>query len=139
MKSTIKIDYERGFDNSPVIKITTPRTKEISEDIRDKLIQDFLHSPMRSERNYLFELGTYGNLNEMPFDACTISPVKYENVMYKLRHIVLNRLVSESDVQLFNSKLSEPNDAYKKVHEFFDWVDQLEKEKWESVDSVKVN
>lgn len=129
MKSTIKIDYERSLDNNPVIKITTP--KEPSEDIRDKLIQDFLHSPMHMERNYLFELGTYGNLSELPFNACTISPVKYENTLYKLRHIVLNRLVSENDIVLFNSALSEPNDTYKKVHEFFDWVDEREKDRWE--------
>lgn len=142
MKSTIKIDYERSFGNNPVIKITTPRYGKESpeEDIRDKLIKDFLHSPMEMERNYLFELGTYGNLSELPYDMCTISPVKYENILYKLRHIVLNRFVPENYIVIFNSDIqakdadivtSTHKDVYKKIHSFFDWLDEMEKARWE--------
>jgi hypothetical protein len=133
MKSSIKIDYERSYENNPVIKITIPDygKESTDEDIRDKLMKDFLHSPMKMERNTLFELNTYGNLSNSTLEVCTISPIKYENVIYKLRHIVLNRLVPYNDIVLFNSKLSEPNGAYKKVHEFFDWVDKFEKERGE--------
>lgn len=140
MKSSIKIDYER-YENDPVIKITIPKssktltqsithspTSNDEEDVRDKLVKDFLHSPMKVERNFLFELKTYFSTDEA--DIATLGAVKYENIMYKLRHTVLSRLVSYNDIVLFNSALSEPNQVYKKVHEFFDWVDILEK--WEN-------
>ncbi len=140
MKSSIKIDYERSYENDPIIKIVVPKespsvsisliTGADDEDVRDKLVKDFLHSPMKTDRNTLFEAKTYFSTNDA--DITTIGAVKYENIMYKLRHIVLNRLVTENDIQLFNSKVSVPNDTYNKVHEFFDWVDGLEKQIWEA-------
>lgn len=135
MKSTIKIDYERSYENEPILKIVTKRTLvqklnspnfNEEEDVRDKLVKDFLHSPMKMERNFMFELKTYFNVDDEDF--ATIGPVKYENMLYKIRHIILNRFVEYNDLVIFNSRMAEGNELYRKIHSFFDWLDNLEKE-----------
>lgn len=136
MKSSIKIDYERSHEAIPVIKIIVPTISSHfdvgeGEDVRDKLIRDFLHSPLKAERNYLFGLSSCYSSADNTCEITAISPIKYEDILYRLRHIVLNRLVSEEDVTQFNQKLSEPSKEYKKVHEFFDWVNKTQQEKYE--------
>jgi len=152
VKSTIKIDLEsQNSGSTPVIKIIQPvdvlDENSSDFDIRDKLIRDFLHQPSMVERNSLFELATFypHPMDEPRVNITTIAPVKEENVLYKIRHMVLNRLVPYDTIVELNScgqvavknkkKGQSPmplrGDLYFKIHEFFDWVDKEGYCSWE--------
>lgn len=145
MKSTIKIDLESQNSGSmPVIKIVQPidlpDENSPDYDVKDKLISIFLHQPCMVERNFMFELATCfpHPIDNPRVNVTTISPIKEENVFYKVRHIILNRLVpynsiielnSCGQVALKNKKdgkspMPERGDLYFKIHEFFDWVEK---------------
>lgn len=152
MKSTIKIDFESQNSGSiPVIKIIQP-VEVVDEnspdyDVKDKLIRDFLHQPCMSDRNSLFELATFypHPMDEPRVHVTTIAPVKEESIFYKVRHIILNRLVPYNSIMELNScdqvalknkregksPMPSRGDLYFKVHEFFDWVEKTGYCSWE--------
>lgn len=157
MKSRIKIDYERGVRNNPVIKIITPPqellfpptspggSEDIEEEVQDRLIADLLHSPCHVDPNNFFEVKT-----TFPLDSgarlTTIGAVQEEDILYTFRHAVLNRYIPYNDIVEinrefgFNSRgmdgLNEAQNEnvnfskFKKIHQFFDWLDVTEQAAW---------
>lgn len=143
MKSTIKIDLEsQNYGSTPVIKIIQP-SEFLDEnspdfDVRDQMIRDFLHHPSNIERNGWFELSTHFTHEVTGIHVTKITPVKEPDILYKIRHAVLNRLVPYNSIVELNScsqvaiknkkdgKSPMPlrGDLYFKIHEFFDWVEK---------------
>lgn len=150
MKSTLKIDTEsRNEGEVPVIKIVQPievwNENDPDYDIRDKLIRNFLHTPCRSNRNGYFSLATYFPIpheGEVKLHITTIAPVPEQDLLYRFRHEILNRFVPYESIISLNSlamkkgdpsadrKMIRGEDEYKKIHTFFDWLDELERPKW---------
>lgn len=151
MKSTLKIDYERGQENLPVIKIVIPDkpphpfkngdtpgySEDIDEDVRDKLIRDLLHTPLYEQPNSLFEVKT-----TFPIESgrlTTIGAVSEEILFYSFRHSILNRIIPYDTLIDFNQDKAPTKTAmelktgdsenylkWKKINEFFDWLDKQE-------------
>lgn len=146
MKSTVKIDYAgSGFGGTPVIKITRPiEAIELSEfedeDVRDRLVNDFLHTPGMVERNTLFTARTYGSPGgNAKIDVTTIGAVDLSGQFYLFRHSILNRLVPYESIIRLNkaahevdgdktiaNQMPERGEVYFKIKEFFDYIYKLE-------------
>lgn len=142
MKSTIKIDYEGSRKNSAIIKIVVPYEEKNGgetpgfnedqvEDVRDKLISDFLHTPYQVDKNTLFELKTHYPISGG--HVTTIGPILNESLFYRFRGHVLNTFIPYEDLRALNSGENSENvsieskDNFKRINGFFDWVDTL---KW---------
>lgn len=152
MESTLKIDYSgRGVHGIPVIKIVQPlhlvesTNNEAIEDVRDRLIAEFLHTPCMAHRNHYFRLDTYNNpiptgkSTDKQITVSTISAIEEGQMFHTFKHAILDRLISYDNLveinQLENSlgdykdrvkagKTPAPfgYDTYLKIKEFFDWV-----------------
>jgi len=158
MKSRIKIDYERGIRNNPVIKIITPipdetirrlesplSNEDIEEDVQDRLVKDLLHSPCKCDPNYFFEIKSSFPL-DIGSKVTTIGAIQEEDILYTFRHAILNRYVPYNDVVEINREfgfMSRATDGldtaqsknqyfelFKKIHQFFDWLDVTEQAAW---------
>lgn len=143
MKSTIKIDYERRNEGGqPVIKIIQPveaietDNNETSDDVRDKLLRDFLKTPCMVDRNYLFELNShFSHPAENPnLNICTISPIPYDNILRTFRNILLNRFIPYNALELFyrekhsdekSNEYTEHYTLWSKINKFFDELDKI--------------
>ncbi len=153
MKSTLKIDYDRGQENYSVIKIVIPDkpphpikcgetpgfAEDIDEDVRDKLIQDLLHTPCWSQPNHFFEVKT-----TFPIESgrlTTIGAILEDRLFYTFRHAIINRIVPydtiiatniEKNKNIANKDPLNGRENYHKEHllnkidEFFDWLDKQE-------------
>lgn len=162
MKSTLKIDYERGHESFPVIKIITPLqpqplvdptpgySTDTEEDVRDKLTLDFLHSPYKVDRNYFFELKSYfpianGNLT-------TIGAIDEKDLLHRFKHAILYRFVPYLDLvkinrgEISNKAPSEvqstveenfrkSHDKYIQINAFFNYLDKVGYCTWEEQQS----
>lgn len=150
MESTLKIDYSgRGVHGIPVIKIIQPvhlvesTNNEAIEDVRDRLIAEFLHTPSMVNRNHFFRLDTYGPLptgkeNIKPIAVTTISAIEEGQMFHTFKHAILDRLISYDNLveinEFKNSIVINPEqsgnhgpvpsgyDKYLKIQEFFDWL-----------------
>lgn len=156
MKSRIKIDYERGAHNHPVIKIITPlkqkpmrllesplSNEDVEEDVQDRLISDLLHSPDQVDPNSFFSIKS-----KFPLDdgllLTTIGAIQEVDILYQFRHAILNRYIPYNDIVALNKacdfqfpvvsasgidKCKSTNyyfNTFKKIHEFFDYLDMTQ-------------
>lgn len=147
MKSTLKIDYERGLENYPVIKIIVPTEERLipsnpevfwhseDDDVRDKLIRDLLHSPLYSEPNHFFNVKT-----AFPIEAgtlTTIGAIKETDLFDIFHAAILQRMVPYETRCLMNKKEKLPDGQGRtphdgelegrKINEFFDWLKETER------------
>lgn len=141
MKSTLKIDYERGQENPPVIKIIIPDSESPvkeptpgyftkindDEDVRDKLLRDFLHSPGYDEPNSFFEVKT-----SFPVEGhrlTTIGPIKYDRLFYVFKHAIINTIIPYDDIIHINTEDGLAGSVavatHQKIKEFFDYIDWM--------------
>lgn len=139
MKSTLRIDYQSGSHGSdPIIKIVQPvevleSLVEPDYDVRDRLIRDLLQRPGYSDRNYWFQLDTYypNDMEKPTAHISNIIAVRQEDLFYKFRHAILNRMVCYNELVETNHAISNKKpdqeiklgENFKKITEFFDWLD----------------
>lgn len=153
MKSTIKIDYERTKSLAPVIKIIIPKsaghseaTRELTpgflqdpdEDVKDKLLRDFLQLPCMAVPNSFFEVKTHFPI-QGDLELTTIGPIEEENLFSRFRWALIHRFVPRSSIAPLDgmrnikhiresgtrkAELGEGN--WNKINEFFDWLDKQE-------------
>lgn len=140
----------------PVIKIVQPIEQyegkfDPSEDIdpRDEMLYAFLTPPATIGNYGMFVVKQtfnhpFGENVASTHWITTIGPVPENQVLYKLRHMVLNRFVPYDTIVTLNSMNPErlleyfaphPDkneiyfdgaEKYQKIHEFFNWIDTLE-------------
>lgn len=147
MESTLKIDYSgRGVHGIPVIKIVQPlylvesTNNEAIEDVRDRLISEFLHTPCMVHRNHFFRLDTYGGpiptgkQNDKKISVTTISAIEEGQMFHTFKHAILDRLISYDnlvEINEFERSSSNINgfgktpldyDKYLQIKQFFDWL-----------------
>lgn len=151
MKSTIKIDYERTMDLCPVIKIIMPKsagfseaTQELTpgfnettdEDVKDKLLRDFIQLPCMAVPNSFFEISTRFPIRG-ELELITIAPIMEKNLFSRFRWAILHRLVRTSSISVFAGKGEEKGSLgarkahfeegeWNEINRFFDWLDQQE-------------
>lgn len=138
MKSTIKIDFDsRNEGSQPVIKIIQPADcldeQSPDFDVKDKLLRDFLHTPCNINRNNLFKLGTcfpFPHEGVVKLNIATIKPVDIKDAFYLFKHDILNKIIPDETLILFNGnnerlKSIPGEENYKKIIDFFDWLDAL--------------
>jgi len=155
MKSTLKIAFQSNMSPElPVIKIVQPMGYHYGKfdpsddvDVKDEMLHSFLTQPASLKPYPIFTVKT---TFPHPFEGdathwiTTIAPVQEQDVLYKLRHMVINRFVpAESIVTLnlmgeerleeyfsdSNKNIEIPIERslnYKKIHDFFNWLDTLE-------------
>lgn len=155
MKSTLKIAFQSNMNPElPVIKIVQPisyryGTFDPSEDIdiKDEMLHAFLTQPASNEYYPMFVVKTtfpHPFQGEATHHITTIAPVPEHRVLYKIRHMVLNRFVPYDSIVELNSMTPErlkeyfdPNskipeveidghEKYDKIHKFFNWLDTLD-------------
>lgn len=157
MNARIKIDYERGLQNHPVIKIirpaenkllpTTPGSNEdIEEDVQDRLVTDLLHSPCKVDPNEFFEIKSNFPVDGGP-RITTIGAIQEEDILYRFRHAILNRYVPyndivdinrdigltsriTSDVFLYKKSRNQYFELFQRIHQFFNWLDETKQAAW---------
>lgn len=120
MKSSVKIDYIRGrFGNEPCIRIISiqdqPENLESeidNDDVRDKLIADFLHTPLNVYSNDVFVMGSAYHIPNGK--NITIVPLKNEDRLLVFRNLLINTL----------KNWEIPHDE-QFVHSFYDEIDKL--------------
>lgn len=144
MKSTIKIDYE-SQDMIPIIRITQPFYREIGsgktpapgvneiyneddEDVRDKLVRNFLHSSSKVHRYGYFKLDTY-----YPYtngDITTIRPVQDLTEEFKDRVRITIENLGKEAFRKIGPGAAYSYDAVKrdlaKAEEFFEWFKEFD-------------
>lgn len=137
MKSTVKMTYESSVENNPVIRIVIPESiiiEDDPDDVRDKHVRDFITSPLYSEPNQFFEVKTAFPIESQGVFVTTIGPIKPDQMLFRFRHAILNRFVSYDSIVKLNSisgsdrrsRPAEKGEAdYDKIHEFFDYLDEL--------------
>lgn len=146
MKSTLRIDYERGPENAPIIKIVTLAPGAIDEDhpdfrVEDKLIGDLLQTPSMGFRNTLFETKSSFPIGEDKL-IVTIGPIARDRMHDTLRYRYLNRYVPQPTLQLMQkawigsptkpgedgTRNAQPGELTAiRINEFFDWLKELDK------------
>lgn len=149
MKSTLKIDY--APNGKPIIKIIQPSDcldlhthPDGDYDVRDKLIADFLHTPMNCDINGLFQVYTHGSLEKDPkFHVTTIAPIDVSKQFDVFKHTILNRIIPYEDLVKINRNeiyQGDPNatgvriaeridishEKYIRINEFFNWLSETE-------------
>ncbi len=154
MNSTFKIDYN-SQSGKPVIKIifqelpvaegvaTNPGfAHHEDDDVRDKMIREFLKSPLMAEPYELYQKGCSFPIKDGK-RLVTIEPVQEENLFYMMRHVLLNRFVPYDDLVKYNHKefpvlTGNPETQkatsffiWKKINDFFDDIDKTEYASWE--------
>ena len=151
MESTVKIDVMRDSDGeTPVIKIIQPvkftePTDHIEGDgdVRDTLIQDFMHRPCYTERNSLFRTASSFKhpIGDNPTHwITTIEAVKQEDMFEFFKWRILGAIIPDGGevegdlskcVQFHNSGAKDKAPAkygdYERVVRFFDWLEELVK------------
>lgn len=138
MKSTLKIDVS---GSQPVIKFIQPidiiKIQEGDDyDVRDKILNAFLHSPSKADRNYWFKLHSCFPHPPEPASVqiTTISPVPTEDLFQCFRNTILGYLVPyKTLLKMGQDKIDCNRTPYngelkaKAINDFFDW---LEEEEW---------
>ena len=137
MKSTIKIDYDRGHNEVlPAVKIILPLNLHEQENVleahdidsRDKLIADFLHTPGNQECNHIFKVNQCRLLEHGTHLLTTIIPVKEEELFEEFKSNIMGRIISEPDLQSYDTPSCKPcgftYDAWVKIKEFFEWLEK---------------
>lgn len=142
MESTLKIDYQgRGTHFVPVIKIVQPivtagtSSDDEFDDPKDKLIYDFLNTPLMNRKNSLFEVhSNFSHPSENPkVYITTISAIEEDNLFSRIKRIIQERLISDYDFYECHNKDKSNNvdnevpmpigfDKYQKIETFFDWL-----------------
>lgn len=151
MKSTIKIDYERSFERTPVIKIIIPYLEKDNngtpgdlddDDVRDGLVRDLIQSPCMASPNHFFEVKTTFPIGDHS-RLTTIGAIIEGDLMYRFRHAILNRFVSYAELVACNEIKRTDDfdtntypvplyyDRFVKINDFFDWLDKTERPAWE--------
>lgn len=151
MKSTLKIAFQSNMrPELPVIKIVQPIDQKNGKfdpsednDVKDELLHAFLTKPASKDYYPFFTVkSSFPHPSENPTHwITTIQPVQVQDVLYKIRHMVLNRFVHSDSIVSMNGMIENeyhsneiPNDLvlenggvenYKKIHEFFNWIDTL--------------
>lgn len=143
MKSTIKIATEsRGTQLIPVIKIIQslddlhPDCSENDIHELDRLIAYFLHLPLMTNRNYLFQVTShFDHPAENPQIAVTvISPIEETDVFRTMKNAIRDRLFSYDEIIDINQTINGiPNTVTKEhpsgynsfiyINEFFEWLE----------------
>jgi hypothetical protein len=150
MKSTVRIDYERGPGNDPVIKIVTLAADSVDEDhpdfrVEDKLIGDFLQPPSMGYINTLFEQKTRTPIDGEKKLIVTIGPITRGQMHDTLRYRYLNRYVpqptlnqmqkawigppamTEEDRRADGAREPQPGELVAiRINKFFDWLKSLD-------------
>lgn len=154
MKSTLKIAFQSNMNPElPVVKIVQPIDYREGifnpvedHDPKDEMLSAFISKPASNDHYPIYEVSTsFPHPMENPTHwITTIRPVEETIVLYRLRHMVLNRLVPYETIVTLNSMTNErlaeyfngdPNkkeigylgaEEYKKIHDFFDWVEKQE-------------
>lgn len=150
MKSTIKIDYERGKSHTPVIKIIIPDWEKTpnenpgdleDDDPRDGLVRDLLHPPCMAAPSGFFEIKTTFPVGNSTLT--TIGAIEEENLLRRFKTAILSRYIPYSSIVKSNDILRSDGfnsnidpvpvhyDRYLKIHSFFDWLNQTERPEWE--------
>lgn len=120
MNSSVKIDYIRGrYGNEPCMKITSVQdqpsnleSEADNDDVRDKLIAEFLHTPLRSSPNDVWVIGSSWSI---PNGCRTfIVPLRDDDRLLVFRNMLINTL-RDWDI---------PHDE-QYVHSFYDEIDKL--------------
>lgn len=143
MESTLKIDTSsRGIHQVPIIKIVQPikliepNPVEDIDDVKDKLIREFLHTPCMANRNHFFRTDSHfpHPLENPRVFITTISAVEEGQMFHTFKHAIFERLISyenlceciEFDKRSSDQQTNRPApfdwDKYLKIKEFFDWV-----------------
>lgn len=159
MKSTIKIDYDRTKNLSPVIKIIIPKSaghseaaqllsptpgflETTDEDVKDKLLRDFLQLPCMAVPNSFFEVKTHFPIQD-DLELTTIGPIEEDNLFSRFRWALIHRLVPSQSINILCARRDANNpvqvsdlagshsyecgeDSWNKINEFFNWVDKQE-------------
>lgn len=152
MKSTIKVDFNSQHEGAqPVIKIIQPfevsdqnsTEHDVSDiDVRDKLLKDFLHTPCMTDRNSFFRVSScFSHPPVNPnINVITISPIQRAEMFDTFRYAILNRIVPIDTIEDLNSRKGKFEsippygfEDYVKIHEFFDWLLERDKEIWEII------
>lgn len=144
MKSTIKIDYERSKNLTPVIKIIIPKPdsligettgyfETIDEDVKDGLIRSFLHSPCMAVPNSFFEVKTHYPIHG-DLELTTIGAISEDNLFSRFRWALIHRFVPTSSIAQLAAlkdqkgdgvrKAEQGEDKWHRINEFFDWLDK---------------
>lgn len=145
MKSTIKIDYSgRGEHGVPVIKIVQPvevtqsTCNENIDDVRDRLISEFLHTPQMVNRNHVFAIDTcmphpFGNPT---VNVTTISAIQESQIFRFFKNQILDRIVEYETLckvaewkhnnvnPIEVEKMPEGYESYVKIAGFFEWLEK---------------
>jgi len=122
MNSSVKIDYIRGrFGNEPCIKITSVQDQPASlesesdnDDVRDKMIADFLHHPLKSTPNDVWIIGSSWSIPNG--NRTFIVPVQDEDRLLVFRNLLIDTL-KNWDIPF--------DETF--IHSFYDEIDNLVK------------
>lgn len=120
MNSSVRIDYIRGrYGNEPCIKIVSVQdqpadleSESDNDDVRDKLISEFLYTPLNSYPNDVFVIGSSWSIPNGT--RAFIVPLKNEDRLLVFRNLLVNTL----------KNWEIPHDP-QFVYSFYDQIDKL--------------